>query len=105
MTGTYLQVATALVVVVGLILVFGIVMRKRQGKTSLITVLAYQSFGSRKGIAALKIGSEILLIGVTSTDLKLLKTFDENDLEPEIPKEVSDKLQQLRNMKKILNEQ
>lgn len=104
MTGTYLQVATALVVVVGLIVIFGIVMRKRQGKTSLITVLAYQSFGPRKGIAALKIGPEILLIGVTSTDLKLLKTFDENELEPEVQKEVSDKLQKLRSMKKLLNE-
>jgi len=104
MTGTYLQVATALIVVVGLILIFGIVMRKRQGKTSLITVLAYQSFGPRKGIAALKIGPEILLIGVTSTDLKLLKTFDENELEPEVQKEVSDKLQKLRSMKKLLNE-
>jgi flagellar biogenesis protein FliO len=105
MTETYLQVATALVVVVGLILVFGLVMRKRQGKTSLITVLAYQSFGPRKGIAALKIGPEILLIGVTSTDLKLLKTLDENELEPEIQKEVSDKLQKLRSMKKLLNRQ
>lgn len=104
MTGTYLQVATALVVVVGLIVIFGIVMRKRQGKTSLITVLSYQSFGPRKGIAALKIGPEILLIGVTSTDLKLLKTFDENELEPEVQKEVSDKLQKLRSMKKLLNE-
>jgi flagellar biogenesis protein FliO len=86
-------------------MVFGILVRKRQGKTSMLTVLAYQSFGQRKGIAAMKIGSEILLIGVTSTDLKLLKTLDENELEPEVQKEVSDKLQKLRNMKKLLNEQ
>src|SRR3990170_4638112 len=95
----------ALAAVIGVIFIMATILKRKQSKSSLMTVLTYQSFGPKKGIAALKIGSEILLIGVTSTDLKLLKTFDENDLEPEIPKEVSDKLQQLRNMKKILNEQ
>jgi len=105
MIGAYLQMAIALVVVIGLILVVGILLKKKKGRPSLITVLAYQSFGPRKGIAALKIGAEILLIGVTSTDLKLLKTVDEKELEPEIVKDMHEKLNKLRNIKKLLNEQ
>jgi flagellar biogenesis protein FliO len=104
MTGTYLQMIVALVVVIGLIFVIGNILKKKQTKTSLMTVLTYQSFGPRKGIAALKIGTEILLVGVTSTDLKLLKTFDENDLDPELIKDINEKLNKLRNIKKLLNE-
>jgi flagellar biogenesis protein FliO len=105
MIGAYLQMIIALIAVVGLIVVIGIILKKKQGKTSLLTILAYQSFGPRKGIAALKIGGEILLVGVTSTDLKLLKSLDENELEPEIVKDINDKLSKLRNIKRLLNEQ
>jgi flagellar biogenesis protein FliO len=105
MIGAYLQMAIALVAVIGLILVVGILLKRKKGKPSLITVLSYQSFGPRKGIAALKIGAEILLIGITSTDLKLLKTVGEKELEPEIVSDMHDKLNKLRNIKKLLNEQ
>jgi len=105
MTGTYFQMIVALVIVIGLIFVIGTILKRKQTKSSLMTVLTYQSFGPRKGIAALKIGTEILLVGVTSTDLKLLKTFDENDLDPELVKDINEKLNKLRNIKKLLNEQ
>ena len=105
MIGTYLQMSIALVLVIGLILVIGMVMRKKQTKSALMTVLTYQSFGPKKGIAALKIGAEILLVGITSTDLKLLKTFDENELDPELVRDINEKLNKLRNIKKMLNEQ
>jgi flagellar biogenesis protein FliO len=105
MIGAYLQMAMALIAVIGLIAVTGYFLRKRQGKSSLMNVLAYQSFGPRKGIAALKIGPEILLVGVTSTDIKLLKAFSEHELEPEFAKEIDRKLHKLRTIKKRLNEQ
>lgn len=104
MIGTYIQVTFALIAVIGLIIAIGYLSKKRQGKTSLINVLDYHSFGQRKGIAALKVGTEILLIGITSTDLKLLKTLDEDNLNPEISKDISDKLLKLNNIKKLLNE-
>ena len=104
MIGTYLQMTVALVVVIGLIVVIGTVLKRKQTKSSLMTVLTYQSFGPKKGIAALKIGTEILLVGVTSTDLKLLKTFDENELDPELIRDINEKLNKLRNIKKLLNE-
>ena len=105
MIGLYLQMAAALAVVIGLIIIIAIVLKKKQTKSPLMTVLSYQSFGPRKGIAALKIGAEILLVGITSTDLKLLKTFDENELDPELVKDINEKLSKLRNIKKLLNDQ
>lgn len=105
MIGLYLQMAVALAVVIGLIIIIAIVLKKKQSKSPLMTVLSYQSFGPRKGIAALKIGAEILLVGITSTDLKLLKTFDENELDPELVKDINEKLSKLRNIKKLLNDQ
>jgi len=104
MIGNYIQMSIALVLVIGLILVIGMAMKKRQAKSALMTVLTYQSFGPKKGIAALKIGSEILLVGITSTDLKLLKTYDENELDPELVRDINEKLNKLRNIKKLLNE-
>jgi flagellar biogenesis protein FliO len=105
MIGAYLQMAIALIAVIGLIAVTGYFLRKRQAKSSLMNVLAYQSFGPRKGIAALKIGSEILLVGITSTDLKLLKTMSEHELEPQFAKEIDHKLHKLKTIKRRLNEQ
>ncbi len=104
MIGTYIQVTVALIGVIGLIIAIGYVLKKRQGKPSLINVLDYHSFGQRKGIAALKVGAEVLLIGITSTDIKLLKTLDEDDLNAEISKDISEKLLKLSNIKKLLNE-
>lgn len=104
MTGLYFQVALALIVVVGLIYLTGFLLKGRQTRASLMNILAYQSFGQRKGIAALKIGKEILLVGVTSTDIKLLKTYDESELNPEAAGVISDKLKQLKDLKKNLNE-
>lgn len=94
----------ALAAVIGLIFFMGFFLRKRQAKAGIMNVLAYQSFGSRKGIAAMKIGREILLVGVTASDLKLLKTIEENDLETDTVRDISNTVKRLRNMKDHLNE-
>lgn len=104
MTDLSVRIALALGVVVGMILIFGLFLRKRQTKRGLLNVIAYQSFGPRKGIAAIKIGKEVLLIGVTSTDLKLLKTCQENDIETDLVRHISDKVSSLRNLRERLNE-
>jgi len=100
----YIQMGIALVAVTGVIILLGLFLRRRQGKTGLINILSYQSFGPRKGIAALKIGREILLIGITSTDLKLLKSLDENDLERETVRDINEKLKRLKAIKEGLSE-
>jgi flagellar biogenesis protein FliO len=81
MTGTYIQMAAALVFVILLIIGAGFVLNKKQNKFGLMSVVSYQPFGPKKGVAALKIGKEVLILGVTPTDMRLLKIFDENELE------------------------
>ncbi len=105
MIDAYLQMAVALIAVVGIIAVAGYILRKRHAKSSLMNVLSYQSFGPRKGIAALKIGPEILLVAVTSTDIKLLKTMSEHELGTQFTEEIDQKLHKLRTIKRHLDKQ
>jgi flagellar biogenesis protein FliO len=76
MTELYLQMGIALVLVSGLILLLGLFVRKRQDKDCLMRVMGYQSLGPKKGIAMVKAGNEVLLVGVTASDVKLLKTVE-----------------------------
>jgi flagellar biogenesis protein FliO len=81
MTGMYIQVAAALVFVILLIMGAGYVIKKKQNKFGLMNVVSYQPFGAKKGVAALKIGREVLILGVTPSDMRLLKTFKEDELD------------------------
>lgn len=81
MTATYIQMIAALLFVILLIAGIAIVMRKKQGRSGLMSIVSYYSIGPKKGVAALKIGKEILILGVTSGDMRLLKTFKEDELD------------------------
>ncbi len=94
----------ALAGVIGIILVVAIFLRKRQAVTGLMNIVAYQSFGQRKAIAAMKIGREILLLGITHNDIKLLKTFKEGDIEMDSVLDISNKIKKLKGFKERLNE-
>jgi len=105
MTAEYVQMIVALGAVVGLILLISFFMKKKQSRTGpLMNVVAYHSFGPRKGVAALKMGKDVLLLGITSTDVRLLKTFKENDFEQQTTAEINDKLRMLKGMKERLHE-
>jgi flagellar biogenesis protein FliO len=80
MTGTYLQVAAALLFVVLLIVASGFVLKKKQNRFGLMSIVSYQPFGPKKGVAALKVGKEILLLGVTTNDLRLLRVYRDDEL-------------------------
>jgi len=41
-----------------------------------VKITGDQSLGPKKGIAMVKVGPEVLLVGVTTTDIKLLKAKD-----------------------------
>jgi len=46
------------------------------GDPGLLQLVAYQPFGPRRGVAAVRVGREVLVLGVTNTDLKLLRVLD-----------------------------
>ncbi len=83
MTGTYIQMAGALTFV--LLLIFGTayLVRKKQNRLDLMSVVSYQNIGPKKGVAALKIGKEVLILGVTTNEVRLLKTFKDDELQLE----------------------
>ncbi len=81
MTGTYIQSVVALLFVVALIIAAGYFMRKKQTGAGLMSIVSYQPFGPKKGVAALKVGSEVLILGVTPNDIRLLKSFKDGELE------------------------
>ena len=105
MTAEYIQMIVALGAVIGLILLLSFFMKKKQSRTGpLMNVVAYHAFGPRKGVAALKMGKDVLLLGITSTDVRLLKTFHENDFEQQSAAEINDKLRMLKGLKERLHE-
>jgi flagellar biogenesis protein FliO len=83
MTDLYLQICIALPVVLGSIYLLGLFLKKRQAKDGLMKIMGYQSLGPKKGLAMVKIGKEGILLAITATDIKLLKTFENNIEEQE----------------------
>ncbi len=75
MTDFSLQIGIALIMISGLIVMMGLAAKKRQGRESLMKVMGYQSLGPKKGLAMVRVGEEVILVGVTATDVKLLKTL------------------------------
>jgi flagellar biogenesis protein FliO len=76
MTELVLQMIAALAFVVLLIFLMAFVYRKRGKGAGLISLVSYQSIGQKMGVAAVKIGGEIFVLGVTPTDFKLLKRIE-----------------------------
>jgi len=81
MTGAYMQMVAALFFVILLIVVTAYIFKKKQAGTGFMSIVGYQPFGPKKGVAALKVGKEILILGVTPNEMRLLKTFGEGDLD------------------------
>ncbi|MBF0316580.1 MAG: flagellar biosynthetic protein FliO [Nitrospirae bacterium] len=80
MTDVLFQMSLSLAGVVLLIYGIAYVLRKRRKKAGLINILEYVSLGPKKGIAAVKVGAEVLIVGVTPTDFRLLTTMSGKNL-------------------------
>ena len=98
MTGTYIQMGAALIFVVLLIVGAGYVMKKKHNRFGLMNLISYQPFGPKRGVAALKVGKEVLILGMTQTEMRLLKSFNEEDLDLSEPEGFQVKLDRLKNM-------
>lgn len=99
MTGVYIQMFAALILVILLIYAFAFIYKKKQKGSDLISLVAYQSFGQKMGVAALKIGNEILVLGITPTDFKLLRKMDGGNYQAQEISDITDKVRKLKRIK------
>ncbi|UCE71984.1 MAG: FliO/MopB family protein [Nitrospiraceae bacterium] len=99
MTQAYAQMAGALIFVIILIFAAGFLMRKKQNKFGLMEVISYHSFGPKKGVAALKVGTEVLILGMTQNEMRLLRTFRNGELELPENRPFQNKLQTMMKAK------
>ena len=103
MDGT-LSFITALV---GLILslgVFGFLYRRKQKQSDIINLVAYQSLGAKKGVAALQVGKEILVVGIMPNGFRVLKTLEAKEVMVKKEDPVSERIQRLRKLKEEIDE-
>jgi flagellar biogenesis protein FliO len=77
--------------------------KKKPGIPGLISLVAYQQFGPRRGVAAVRVGREVLILGVTNTDLKLLRVLDAAAIEEVTTGAVADRVSRLRKIKEGLD--
>ncbi len=103
MTGTYIQMASAFVFILLLIFAAMFILKKRQNKTGLMNIVGYQSLGPKKGVAALKIGGEVLMLGVTTNEIRLLKVYRENELDLSGTGAFRNKLEKFKNIEAHTN--
>ena len=104
MTDLLLQTGAALAFVILLIAAAAWVYRKKKpGGPGVIDLVAYQPFGPRRGVAAVRIGREVLILGVTNADLKLFRVINAEELNPGAVAAVADKVLRLRKIKEGLD--
>ena len=100
-----IQTVAALAFVLLLILGMAFVYKKNQpGIHGIFQLVAYHSFGPRRGVAALRVGREVFVLGVTNTDFKLLRVMDADKLGVQTEESsVSGSILRLRKIKEDLN--
>ena len=98
---------TFVTAVIGLILsivVLGVLFRRKQKQSHIIRMVAYQSLGSKKGVAALQVGSEILLLGIMPASIRVLKTLEAKEAIEIQDNPYTDRMEKLRRLKEEINE-
>ncbi|OIP35396.1 MAG: hypothetical protein AUK27_04420 [Deltaproteobacteria bacterium CG2_30_66_27] len=104
MTSLLIQTGGALAFVILLIAAAAWVYRKKTpGDLGIIDLVAYKPFGPRRGIAAVRIGREILVVGVTNADIKLFRVIDAEEIKTGPAAAVADKVNRLRKIKEGLD--
>jgi len=106
MSVLFLKTAAALGFIIMLIAALAMAYKKRQpGAPGLFHLLAYHPFGPRRGVAALRVGHEVLILGITNADLKLLRVMDADKVQesPVLPSAPEDIMSRLRKIKEGLD--
>ena len=76
MTAAFFQMIAALAFVLLILAGFAFVAKKRQKAGGRVKILSYQSLGQKIGLAEVEIADEVLVLGVTPNDFKVLKKID-----------------------------
>ncbi len=86
MTMELLKIGLSLLFVLALIVIGSRVLMSRigAGQSQFIKTLGFLNLGPRKAIAVVKAGKEVILIGVTPNDLKLIKAYPEEEFATEL---------------------
>jgi len=102
MSALFLKTMAALGFVIMLIAALALAYKKRQpGVPGFFHLVAYHPFGPRRGVAALRVGQEVLVLGVTNTDLKLLRVLDADKVQaspapPSVPEDIVSRLRKIK---------
>lgn len=103
MTELAFQMTLALAFVIFLIYAISFVYKKKQKAANLLNLVAYQSFGQKMGVAAIRVGNEILVLGVTPTDMKLLKKIQDKPGANQEVASIADKVRKLRRIRQEIS--
>jgi len=99
-----LSFITAAVGLVLSIAVLGLLYRRKQKQSNIISLVAYQSLGSKKGVAALQVGGDLLVVGVMPNNLRVLKTLAAGEVLENRDDLFQQKMARLRKLKEGLDE-
>ena len=99
-----LTFATALIGLALSMVVLGILFRRKQKQSHIFRMVAYQSLGSKKGVAALQVGDEILLIGIMPNGLRVLKTMGAKEVNETQDTPYADRMEKLKKLKEEIDE-
>jgi flagellar biogenesis protein FliO len=95
---------TALIGLILSIAVFGVLYRRKQKQSNIINLVAYQSLGSKKGVAVLRVANEILVIGVVPNGITVLKTLAAQEVLETPEGASSEQMEKLRLLKEKIDE-
>jgi flagellar biogenesis protein FliO len=99
-----LSFMTALIGLILSIALFGVLYRRKQKQSNIINLVAYQSMGSKKGVAVLRVGNEILVLGVVSNGITVLKTLAAKEVLETVEESSSEQMEKLRRLKEKIDE-
>ncbi|RMG69720.1 MAG: hypothetical protein D6710_08410 [Nitrospirae bacterium] len=103
MSGELIKIGLSLAFVLTLILVGLRIFLGRVSSTQnhLIKTLGFLNLGPRKAIAVVKAGKEVILIGVTANDLKLIKAYPEDAFSTEL-EALKNNISKIKGLKEAL---
>lgn len=95
---------TALIGLILSLVVLGVLYKRKKKQSHIFHMVAYQSLGSKKGVAALQVGNEILLLGIMPNGLRVLKTMEAKEVIEDRGAPYSDRMEKLRKLKEEIDE-